>query len=126
VDVNLLLSLKKIAQSAYEADIIECIKLLVRLRETKKNDNIEDVSQELEHLLKNKIDALRNAEMAVNNSPRIYRTESPRLLRSPRVNTPTQKEIGSPEQTRRIPSITDFQLVKPITEGAFGYVYFII
>jgi len=122
VDVDLLGTLKKIAQSASQADIIECMKLLVRLRETKKNDNIEDIAKELEHLLKEKIAALRNAELAVTNSPRLYRTESPRLLRSPRVLSPQQK-TGSPEQPKGIPTIRDFKIVKVITEGAFGRVF---
>jgi len=123
VDVELLKTLQKIASSASSsADIVQCIKLLVGLREQKKNDNIEEIAKEMEALLKEKINALRNAEMAVNSSPRLYRTDSPRALRSPRP-TVGQGDKHSPEPARGMPTIHDFHIIKTITEGAFGRVY---
>jgi acyl-coenzyme A synthetase/AMP-(fatty) acid ligase len=73
--VSLLHTLKKIAESACEAsaDAGECIKLLVKLREQKQNDNMDEIGFELESLLKQKINALRSAEVAVHKSPRMYR-----------------------------------------------------
>jgi hypothetical protein len=106
------------------------MKLLVRLRETKINDNLDEVAHELESLvtiefnlnsyktqIQDKISALKNAERAVSESPRLLRTDSPRLLRSPRTAT-------SPEPVKGMPTIKDFTIVKTISEGAFGYVKF--
>eukprot|EP01119_Soliformovum_irregulare_P013823 TRINITY_DN3714_c2_g1_i1.p1 TRINITY_DN3714_c2_g1~~TRINITY_DN3714_c2_g1_i1.p1 ORF type:complete len:882 (+),score=292.07 TRINITY_DN3714_c2_g1_i1:144-2789(+) len=118
VDVDLLSTLRTIAQSASEADVVECMKLLVKLREQQHNGNLHEIADELEELIKDKISALKSAEHVINESPRLYRTESQRFLRSPRPQSP-----HSPEQPRGIPTISDFKIVKSITEGAFGRVY---
>src|SRR5690606_26095295 len=86
------------------------------LREQKKNDDYEDIAQELDSLIRNKISALKNAEKAVNDSPRLLRIDSPRLHRSP-VSPKTSPSM----EARAIPTIRDFTIVKTITEGAFGY-----
>ncbi len=103
--------------SVFDADLIECIKLLVRLKEQKLSSSVEHLTLDLADVIKRKITALRNAEQAVVNSPTILRTDSPRLLHSPR-----NPKNGSPEQGRGIPTIRDFTIVKTITEGAFGYI----
>lgn len=46
-----------------------------------------------------------------------YRTQSPRLLRSPKYQ---QKNLSENTEIKSLPSIRDFQFIKPITEGAFG------
>eukprot|EP01117_Protostelium_nocturnum_P004644 TRINITY_DN1683_c1_g1_i5.p1 TRINITY_DN1683_c1_g1~~TRINITY_DN1683_c1_g1_i5.p1 ORF type:complete len:848 (+),score=314.15 TRINITY_DN1683_c1_g1_i5:765-3308(+) len=117
VDTSFLLHLKKIAQRASEANFAECIKLLLKLRESKDGRN-EDIESELERVISEKIDALRNAEEAVMMSPRLLRTESPRLL-TPR----SSFKPASTTPDKGIPSMKNFQLVKQITHGAFGSVY---
>lgn len=52
VDIQLLQNLKKIARSAYDSDIVECIKLLVKLREHKKLDSNDDIAKEMELLVR--------------------------------------------------------------------------
>ncbi|PRP73547.1 AGC (cAMP-dependent, cGMP-dependent and protein kinase C) kinase family protein [Planoprotostelium fungivorum] len=115
VDMDLLLLLKKIAESAFDASFKECIQLLSKLQQTELK-TAKEVGQELEKLIKEKMDALIRAEEAVIHSPRVLRSNSPRVL-----NRGKQPEKDKSEKA--IPSMKDFELIKPITRGAFGSVY---
>lgn len=122
-NLQLLQALKTIGQSAYEqADCMECLKLLVKLRVYQEKPEYEEFGAALEALLKNKISALRHVEMAIDESPRLYRMESPRILRSPRPDSPDSPITRSPEP-KGMPKITDFKIVKAVAEGGFGRVY---
>lgn len=53
MDVELLKTLKKIAQSASSsADLVDCIKWLAKLKDEKKNDTIEEISKQVELLVR--------------------------------------------------------------------------
>eukprot|EP01113_Clastostelium_recurvatum_P026688 TRINITY_DN3203_c0_g1_i1.p1 TRINITY_DN3203_c0_g1~~TRINITY_DN3203_c0_g1_i1.p1 ORF type:complete len:1543 (+),score=208.48 TRINITY_DN3203_c0_g1_i1:151-4779(+) len=78
--------IKDSATNASDAEIVDCFKILVTLRNAlptlQLNEKDLATAKQIETLISEKISALRNAESAMNFSPRIYRTESPRLLRS--------------------------------------------
>lgn len=137
MELKHLMLLQNIAQSAYGADIVECIKLLVKMQNSNgkvptTNPELLKFEEDLGLLLKEKISALKSADMAVSKSPRLYRTESPRLLQSPRTALNSSRKSCPENQSKNtspspmheaMPKITDFKVVKIITEGAFGRVY---
>jgi microtubule-associated serine/threonine kinase len=70
------------------------------------------VAQRCGELIAKKIKSLQSAEIAVLQSPRL---PSPKLSR-----TPSTEHIAT---SAKIPSILDFEILKPITRGGFGGVY---
>eukprot|EP01132_Coremiostelium_polycephalum_P005870 gene5870-7302_t len=134
-----LMELREIAHNAVEYGTRECNQLLTDLRDKINKFDLEDENRvlalKIDSLISEKISALKKAEEVINSSPRIFRTNSPRVLQSPRSDMldypiggrhrsdsdPTQSmDVSRP---KGIPTINDFQIIKPITKGGFGKVY---
>ncbi|EGG22420.1 protein serine/threonine kinase [Cavenderia fasciculata] len=143
---------REIAQQAVELGMRDCFKMIIVIKEKLKrmdpNDDNIPLAKKIELLINEKINALRTAEEVINSSPRIFRTSYPRVLISPRnADIPNfcdfklataagrNRSDSDPTQTRQslldisnsrpkgIPTIDDFQIIKPITKGGFGKVY---
>lgn len=83
--------------------------------EMKPNSAEEAVAARCAELIGKKMRALQNVEIAVLQSPRL---PSPKMGRA----AGTGEERPPPTSTK-IPSIRDFEILKPITRGGYGGVY---
>ncbi|EGC28739.1 hypothetical protein DICPUDRAFT_159783, partial [Dictyostelium purpureum] len=83
-----LTELREIALFAVENGIKENVKMIQLMNDIIKNLDSKDENKELaikiQTLISEKVNALKRAEEVINSSPRIFRTNSPRILKSPR------------------------------------------
>lgn len=147
-----------LGERAVAAEPIECLRVLSFLRDELKtlpsDPQLIQLAKQMESHIMEKISAMQNAEDVISLSPRIFRTNSPRVLRhSPKPNHTNSNHLLPPSPTafrrgmtdspltrsrsgsapvslpqpyplpRSIPSINDFDILKPITSGGFGKVF---
>eukprot|EP01133_Synstelium_polycarpum_P008970 gene8970-10521_t len=134
-----LSEVREIAQQAVEVGMRDCFRLIIQLKEKLKRFELSEenrvLANKIEVLISEKLSALKKAEEVINSSPRIFRTSPGRL--SPRgdghLEFPTirgrNRSDSDPTQMaeyarpKGVPTIDDFQIIKPITKGGFGKVY---
>ena len=89
-------------------------KELSKLQEAKELEENSDTVEKAKELLHRKMIALQGAEKTILQSPR---------LPSPKMGHALPGRKDSLRTSARIPSITDFEILKPITRGGYGGVY---
>ncbi|KAF2072376.1 hypothetical protein CYY_006321 [Polysphondylium violaceum] len=176
---NTLTQLREIALYSVENGTKECLKMVHIMDDIINNfdpkDDNRDLAIKIQTLISEKVKALKKAEDVINSSPRIFRTNSPRILKSPRdssdsSSSPTSTFGSSNElqvpilgrlrsdsdpvhinnsslssnssgsssnsltpssgnssneycRPKGIPTISDFEFIKPITKGGYGKVF---
>ncbi|EFA80964.1 protein serine/threonine kinase [Heterostelium album PN500] len=138
-----LSEIREIAQRAVEMLIKDSTKLITDLKDKIKKFDLSEENKTLaikiESLITEKTNSLKKAEEVINSSPRIFRTTSPRLMKSKELDIwdlnitsgrsrsdsdPCHQTVSSLEyRPKGIPTIDDFTILKPITKGGFGKVF---
>ena len=87
------------------------------MRATLTSPAEDAVVQRCSELILKKMRALQNVEIAVLQSPRLPSPSTGRLM------APGSSDERHTPSSTKIPSILDFEILKPITRGGFGGVY---
>ncbi|KAN0035417.1 hypothetical protein ACTA71_004686 [Dictyostelium dimigraforme] len=138
---KMITELREIALFAVENGIKENLKMIHIMNDIIKNFDPKDENRELaikiQSLISDKVNALKRADEVINSSPRIFRTNSPRILKSPREEELSQTPLGGRSRSdsdpvhqtqieykpKGVPTISDFEFIKPITKGGYGKVF---
>ncbi|KAN0015604.1 hypothetical protein ACTFIU_008343 [Dictyostelium citrinum] len=138
---KMIIELREIALFAVENGIKENLKMIHIMNDIIKNFDPKDDNRELaikiQSLISDKVNALKRADDVINSSPRIFRTNSPRILKSPREEELSQTPLGGRSRSdsdpvhqtqleykpKGVPTISDFEFIKPITKGGYGKVF---